>query len=146
MQISKLFEWDMGHRIPNHKSKCRYPHGHRYKVEIFLEGDILNHVGASDEGMVLDYNDIKKILIEEIDDVCDHVFMFSDQDKIMTKFYEQNPTLRHLKVSFIPTAENIAKWLFARLEKRFNLNYGKNLYLKQIKLWETPNSTAIITK
>ncbi|MBI4225594.1 6-carboxytetrahydropterin synthase [Candidatus Roizmanbacteria bacterium] len=40
MVITKIIEFDMGHRIPNHKSQCRNLHGHRYKLEVNLEGDV----------------------------------------------------------------------------------------------------------
>ena len=39
LTITKRLEFDAGHRIPQHKSQCRNLHGHRYALEITLEGD-----------------------------------------------------------------------------------------------------------
>ncbi|MED5305895.1 MAG: 6-carboxytetrahydropterin synthase, partial [Candidatus Thermoplasmatota archaeon] len=30
-RIRRWVETDTGHRVPNHKSKCRNMHGHRYR-------------------------------------------------------------------------------------------------------------------
>ena len=38
--IRRYVETDTGHRVPNHKSKCRHLHGHRYRFEAEIEGDV----------------------------------------------------------------------------------------------------------
>ena len=38
-RIRRYVETDTGHRVPNHKSKCRHMHGHRYRFEAEIEGD-----------------------------------------------------------------------------------------------------------
>ena len=45
MKITKIIQWDMGHRIQNHRSICRGLHGHRYKAEICIEGSIITEKG-----------------------------------------------------------------------------------------------------
>ena len=59
MQITTRLEFDAGHRIPNHKSQCRNLHGHRYALEITLSGDIIHQKKASEDGMVMDFSDVK---------------------------------------------------------------------------------------
>ena len=39
--IKRFVETDTGHRVPNHKSKCKHMHGHRYRWEAVIEGDII---------------------------------------------------------------------------------------------------------
>ena len=63
MDITKIIQWDMGHRIENHRSICRGLHGHRYKAEICISGELISESGVSDEGMVMDFADLKKIRI-----------------------------------------------------------------------------------
>ena len=70
-KIRRWVETDTGHRIPNHKSKCRHMHGHRYRWEIELEGDVVTLSGASDEGMLMDFSDISEILNMYIHDLVD---------------------------------------------------------------------------
>ena len=61
MKIGKVIQWDMGHRVLNHRSICKGLHGHRYKAEICVEGKLIEKSGVSEEGMVIDFSDIKKI-------------------------------------------------------------------------------------
>ena len=70
-RIRRWVETDTGHRVPNHKSKCRHMHGHRYRWEAELEGDVVTERGVSDEGMLMDFSDISNILEEHIHDVID---------------------------------------------------------------------------
>jgi len=145
MKITKLIEWDMGHRIPNHISKCKNLHGHRYKLEICLSGKLITKKGSSDEGMLMDFSDIKTIAMSEIHDLCDHGFMFWKKDKESSFFFNKFKYFKNIPVSFIPTAENLAQWIFKKLEKKFNKKYGNNLRLEQVTIWETPTSKAIFT-
>ncbi|NRA47057.1 MAG: 6-carboxytetrahydropterin synthase [Oligoflexales bacterium] len=62
MDVTKIIEWDMGHRVPNHKNKCRHPHGHRYRLEVSMRGAISLEKGSSSEGMVVDFGDIKELM------------------------------------------------------------------------------------
>ncbi len=44
-KISRRIEWDMGHRIPDHQSLCKHPHGHRYVAEVTVEGLVIETEG-----------------------------------------------------------------------------------------------------
>ena len=48
-RIRRWVETDTGHRVPNHSSKCRHMHGHRYRWEAELEGDVVTEGGVSEE-------------------------------------------------------------------------------------------------
>ena len=41
-RIRRWIETDTGHRVPNHKSKCCHLHGHRYRWEAEIEGDVVD--------------------------------------------------------------------------------------------------------
>lgn len=140
MEITKEIQWDMGHRVTNHKSKCKNLHGHRYELEVTLQGNIVTREGVSDEGMVIDFGDIKQIMTSEIHDLLDHSFMIWEKDTVLTDFFSKNHELKHVKVTFVPTAENIAQWIFKKLKDKYVDKYSTNLLLKSVKLWETPTS------
>lgn len=151
MFITKEVEWDMGHRVPNHKSKCRNPHGHRYRMQVILSGQIIHEKGVSDEGMLIDFSDIKKIAKDFVDEELDHGFMYYKGDEIMEDFFQvhqyhassvvdKEKSFKYIKVNFIPTAENMAKWIFEQLAPKFTDTYKTDLRLHAIKLWETPTS------
>lgn len=146
MRVTKEIQWDMGHRVTNHRSLCRNLHGHRYKAQICVEGGLITKSGVSDEGMVIDFSDIKEIATKHIYDVLDHGFMVWDKDEVVLKFFKTNPQLKHIVVPFVPTAENIAGWILVELDKRLKNKYGTGLKLYSIKLWETPTSFVEVKK
>ena len=141
--ISKTIKWHMGHRVPNHKSKCKSNHGHTYLCEVCLTAnDVVNTSGLSDEGMVMDFSDIKKIMLEEIYDKLDHASMFYENDPLVPALEADEYTVL-VKVPFIPTAENIARWCYNQIKPRIFDSYGLSLKIKYVKVWETPTSTAL---
>ena len=80
-RIRRYVETDTGHRVPNHKSKCRHFHGHRYRFEAEIEGDIVDQEGVSEEGMLMDFSDVSQILTVYIHDVVDHAFVVYEGDE-----------------------------------------------------------------
>lgn len=146
MKVIKEIQWDMGHRVTNHHSHCKNLHGHRYKAEIIVEGNLVSKSGISDEGMVIDFGDIKKFATQYVHDVLDHGFMLWNKDKVLVDFFKNNPDQKHIIVPFVPTSENIAAWIFNQLDGHFNDKYNTGLMLHSIKLWETPTSVAICNR
>lgn len=71
---------DMAHRVPNHKSKCRNVHGHRYTIELGVAGGLVDT--GSSAGMVEDFGDLKEVMVREIDAPCDHGFCLAFNDPI----------------------------------------------------------------
>ena len=91
-------------------------HGHNYVVEVSLRGE--PHPVT---GMVLDLKELKEILNREIVAPYDHRFLN----------YEVPPFDR-----IIPTAENIARDIWRRLEAQLN-TAGRRLQL--VRVFETPD-------
>lgn len=140
MLITKTLEIDMGHRIPNHKSKCRNLHGHRYKIEVGVDDQVIEAKGRSDEGMVMDFSDLKEVLTEVIDKGFDHGFVMYDHDEYWMLFEGmQREGQKIIFVPFVPTVENLAKWWFYLLKPKLE---EKNIKLSFIKVWETPTSST----
>ena len=130
----------MGHLVSNHLGKCKSPHGHFYEVELGVEGFKNLNTGASDEGMVIDYGELKKILVEEIDNKFDHGFIVQKNTywgDIFEKNKRENDKI--ILVNFVPTAENLAQYWGIILKNRL----PDELKFKYCKVWETPSSTAI---
>lgn len=139
MLITKTIEIDMGHRVPNHKSKCRSMHGHRYKIEVGVEDKLIEIAGASDEGMVIDFGDLKQIMVDEIDAKLDHGFMMYNKDEYAELFKSLQNGQKIIFVNFIPTAENIAKYIFQIMKDKL---LEKGIGINHVTVWETPTSTA----
>lgn len=140
MRISRSVEFDMGHRVPGHANKCKNPHGHRYKVKVWVEGNLIERKGDSSEGMVMDFGSLKSVLEEYVHDVFDHGFMMYKDDPALDMFtIGQHASMQEWKiiiVDYIPTAENIAIAIWDALE-----HLGLQ-GLEQVDVWETPTCHA----
>lgn len=142
MQITTRLEFDSGHRIPNHKSQCRNLHGHRYVLEITLSGDIIKQENASENGMVMDFSDVKAIAKESVVNVWDHAFLVYQHDKEVLNFLNTLPDHKTVVFPTVPTAENMALEAFRILKSKYHDTYGNHLKLEKVRLYETPNSWA----
>lgn len=138
MLITKTIEIDAGHRVPNHKSKCRNLHGHRYVIEVAVDDQVITKAGDSSEGMVIDFGDLKQIMIELFDYFFDHSFIVYSGDELIEAF-KLFSGLKIVFVPFIPTAENLAKYWYEAIKPRLT---DKQIKIKHVKVWETPSSTA----
>lgn len=149
MIISKYIEIDTAHRVPNHKSKCKNLHGHRYRIEVAVNDKVITEPGASDEGMVIDFGDLKEIMMEVIDKKLDHTGIFStnDPDINLLMQIEKQQLGRGGKpmvwVDFIPTAENIASYIYKEMKSAL---LGRGIQIEAVQVDETPTSVAIFTR
>jgi 6-pyruvoyltetrahydropterin/6-carboxytetrahydropterin synthase len=92
-------------------------HGHNYIVEVSVEGD-----PDPVTGMVINLKELKDILDEEIVARMDHRFLN----------FEVEP-FTHI----VPTAENIAREIWRRLEARLRTRHDASL--AKVRLFETPD-------
>lgn len=146
MEVTKRIEFDYGHRVPSHKSKCRNLHGHRAVVEITLEGAVNSIKGNSDDGMVLDFSDIKNLANELIVDKWDHAFLVFKGDVSVVEFLNSlEPKHKTVELDCIPTAENLAQVIFRELSTAYQIRFGGGLILTRVRFYETPNSWADAT-
>lgn len=96
-------------------------HGHNYEVFVSVTGEV-----SQDTGYVIDLNTLKKMIRTEIIEVLDHRNLNLD----VPAFKET-----------IPTAENIALFIFNTLKKQLASEYKLS-----VKLYETENNIAEITE
>ena len=138
-QITKIIHTETGHRLTNYKGLCAHLHGHSYKWEVTVEGDNL------DNGMVMDFKDLKKILNVTVNKL-DHSFVMHREDPLLkvvsendiyTLFTATDGNFPRLYiVPFNPTVENLVRWQRDEIEKLM----PPNIRLHSIKCWETENS------
>ena len=142
MLITRRLEFDAGHRIPNHASQCRHLHGHRYAIEITLSGEIIRTAGAAEEGMVMDFSDVKRIATEVLVGPWDHAFLAYQGDHEVVAFLATLPDHKTVVLPVVPTAENLAAEAFRILDAAYRDTYGNQLRLERVRLYETPNNWA----
>jgi len=146
LKITRKLEFDAGHRIPDHRSMCRNLHGHRYVIEITLEGDLVDVEGAPDRGMVMDFADVKSLAMEHLVGKWDHAFIVYQGDAQVRAFLDTMPDHKTVVLDSIPTVENLAAAAFRILAEVYDAHYGVNLRLKHLRLYETPNCWADIER
>lgn len=142
MQITRRLEFDAGHRIPNHQSQCRHLHGHRYVLEVTLEGRVIEDATSPEDGMVMDFGDVKALIKEHVVDAWDHAFLVWKKDRIVVDFLSTLRGHKTVLLDQVPTAENLARTAFDTLEPLYKSTYGHRMRLARVRLYETPNCWA----
>ena len=82
-------KFDAAHYLPGYDGPCANLHGHTWRVDVVLQGSMLNDIG-----ILVDFKDIKK----QLDDIL------PDHTCLNEEFF------------FPPTAERIAKYIYEELE------------------------------
>lgn len=131
MRIAKEFRWEMGHRLPFHKDKCRNIHGHSYKMVFEIEGNL------DENGMILDYYEIKNIIQPMIDEL-DHSFIVKSDDAEVIDFLKKIDS-KHVIIDFESTAENLVYYFLNHIKPE-DLPYG--IRKIKIRVHETENTYA----
>ena len=132
-QITRRLEFDAGHRLLRHESKCRNLHGHRYTLELTCEAAELDAVGR-----VIDFGVVKAVVGGWIDEMLDHGYIGERGDPLLAAAVDAGSKV-HV-VDFPPTAEHLAAYLF---EVASNLLSGSyKIRVVRVRLYETPNGWA----
>lgn len=131
MKIAKEFNWEMGHRLPEHFGKCRNIHGHSYKMMVELDGEL------DANGMVMDYYDLKKIINPIIENL-DHAFMVNENDEPVVEFLEKLNS-KKVSVKFDSTVENITRYF---LNEIAGGGLPGNIRKLKVRVCETPDDYA----
>ena len=131
---TRKLEFDAGHRVWNHGGKCRWPHGHRYVVEVTAQSGELNELG-----MVIDFGDLKTVCGDFIDQRLDHGFMVYEKDIQMLDALNLLDDSKVQVLPFNPTAENLSQWLFTEFR---TLLLAREIEVTRVMLYETPNCWA----
>lgn len=116
--IFKDYTFAAAHSIRGHQGKCRFLHGHNYRVRVHIQASELDEIG-----MVLDFSDLKRIL-EEILGPLDHRLINE-----IPPFDERNTT-----------AELMSYWIYEEVSRRLE---APRLEVARVEVWE--NDTACAT-
>ncbi len=149
--ITRKLEFDAGHRVLKHESKCRHLHGHRYVAEITVSAFELDSLGR-----VVDFGVVKQVVGGWIDQHWDHNLILHPEDPLLCVLDGMrdeeaarcavdvlvNDVLGG-KEPFIldsnPTAENMSRVLF---QISSELLRAYDIKVVRVRLFETPNCWA----
>lgn len=122
VSICKRFKFDAAHKLPKHNGRCHNLHGHRWWVDVSISGPIVTS-GSSDNGMIMDFGQLKEIVNLEIINLVDHKYL---NDELP---FED------------PTAENMSEFFFKKLSDKL-LTIDIDVKLEFIRVWETEDAYA----
>jgi 6-pyruvoyltetrahydropterin/6-carboxytetrahydropterin synthase len=126
--------FDSAHFLSNYNGKCKNIHGHRWKIVVEIVSEELIADGK-EKGMVSDFSNLKRD-IGKIADYFDHAFIYeigSLKKSTVNALIDEG--FRLVEVSFRPTAENFARYIFEAIKK-------KNYTVKCVTVYETPTNCA----
>jgi len=120
VSITKIYEFEAAHHLPNHKGACHQLHGHSYRLEITISGPI--QIDGPSRGMVMDFS-VLKGMVESLP-----INYLDKLDHSNLNDYYDNPTAEIM-------VQSIAR------DMRFML-WEKSITLERVRLWETRTSYA----
>lgn len=133
--VVKEFTFDSAHHLPGYEGKCRWMHGHTYRLQVGVNGPV-----CEESGMVIDFAEIKTFMEEILEMLDHHVLNELGDAHERGGFYHPFPARN-------PTAENMVVWLDKELnEKLFHETQNQTLLVSFIRLWETPTSYAEVRR
>jgi 6-pyruvoyltetrahydropterin/6-carboxytetrahydropterin synthase len=129
--IYKEVQIDTSHRLLHYHGKCANLHGHRWKIEVWMEGE-----PAQDTQIVIDYSLIKKVVEQ-----YDHQIILNKDDPMVPRIAEFHPVIT---TPGDPTSELIAVLIRDDIHKTCH-EMGITAKVTKIRVWESPTSCAEIT-
>lgn len=116
IKARRYHDISVGHRVVGHEGKCRFLHGHNYRIHFTVEADALDSIGR-----VMDFSVIKERLCMWLENNWDHKFLAWGNDPLTQHLrscgdFPSLETKRDFADSFVvvpfnPTAENMALYL-----------------------------------
>ncbi|MCD7962680.1 MAG: 6-carboxytetrahydropterin synthase [Rikenellaceae bacterium] len=139
IRLTKEFSFEMSHALEGYDGACRQIHGHSYKFFVTICGEPCGDQQNPKYGMVMDFGELKKIVMETVIDKYDHAFVIRRTDanaelieqirehfgKVITSDYQ--PTCENMLSDFAPD-------IMAKLPERVTLH--------SLRLHETATSYA----
>jgi|SRR6185312_3477151 len=136
--ITREFTFEASHHLPGHRGKCRRPHGHSYRLQISLRGPIINAPGQSDDGMVMDFDDLKRIVNSTIlEELSDSIPRHTNSGEKIGMDHNDLNALTGIRT----TAENLVHWIWDALV----IGGIPDDVLYRVRLWETDKGCVEIT-
>lgn len=130
--VSREIDFCYGHRLLNYAGKCCHLHGHNGRAVITIKAP-----GLDQQGMVLDFSEIKRTINRWIDDHLDHRMILHRDDPAVPLLEKLGEPMFLIDVN--PTAENIAKLIY-------DYAAAQGLPVVEVRLWETPHCFATYAK
>ena len=146
IRVIKEYRFEAAHRLTNYVGPCSNIHGHSYRVQVCFERGRDEDLGQrscsrlNDQGMVVDFKDIKGIIGDWIMQNFDHALILDKDDPLLKHVFEAG--LSSLKTFYMegsPTAERIAVKILQVAEDE---TFESFIHPIWVKVWETETAHA----
>ena len=137
IRITKKFRFEAAHALHGYDGKCKNIHGHNYKLFVTVIGKPIGDNSNVKFGMVMDFDDLKKIVKSQIVEEFDHSVIFNKNSP--HKDLAQELTGHGHKVilaNYQPTIEE----MIIDFADRISSHLPENIKLHSLKLEETETS------
>lgn len=139
IRLTKEFSFEAAHALSGYDGKCREIHGHSYRLFVTVGGVPSSVEGDPKSGMVMDFGDLKEIVVREIVGRLDHAFVMRRTERAEGIASALSGDFRNVVLTdYQPTCENMLSDFAARL--RASLPEGVRLCA--LRLHETATSYA----
>lgn len=138
VRITKKFTLELAHALENHEGHCQNIHGHSYKLYVTLAGIPKQNENAGDNGMVMDFDELTKIVNTQIIEKYDHTLLLHENSPLKnnTAFIKNFPNTHFL--AYTPTCENLIIQWAALIKSQL----AGDIELINITLYETEKCSA----
>lgn len=137
ISVTKIFRFEMAHFLHKHNGLCQNLHGHSYKLLVTLAGRVKHEPNTPDDGMLMDFGELKKLVKDEILDHFDHALVVNENSPEATKL-EALGFDRTVLLPFQPTCEN----LILHFVRKLVPHIPPGVKLQRLRLYETETSYA----
>jgi 6-pyruvoyltetrahydropterin/6-carboxytetrahydropterin synthase len=117
-EVSVEDSFAAGHALRGYRGKCENLHGHNWKVEVYVRGEQLDHVG-----MLVDFKELKA--------ATRRVMQYLDHQNLNE--------LRPFAVELNPSSEHLAGFILSEVGEAINNDRVK---VYKVRVWETPSTCA----
>ncbi|MDD2538969.1 MAG: 6-carboxytetrahydropterin synthase [Bacteroidales bacterium] len=136
LHITREFRFEGAHALTDYDGKCRHIHGHSYRLMVTITGEPSAIPGDPKSGMIMDFNDLKKIVSRYVLDPLDHSLMLRKDAPLCTELAEQYDNIKVF--DFQPTCEQLTLHIARILDPVITAPNR----LHSVRLYETPTSFA----
>ena len=135
VRTTKEFDFEAAHALDGYVGKCQDIHGHNYHLTLTFLGEPIRDKSLSNNGMVVDFGDIKDFLNKTIKPLFDHRLILRNDSRFLG-LEQQNERIRY--VDYQPTTENMLLEIVQIVSNSFEKK--NNVVLCSAFLRETPSS------
>jgi len=132
--LHKLYKevyFESAHRLLHYEGKCNRIHGHQFRVEVWLEGEV-----DPTTQILVDYNVIKQIINR-----FDHQIILNHEDPMV-------PVLSTFQEVITTTGDPTSELLARLIADEINTECGqekRSIAVTKIRVWESTSSYAEVS-